>query len=109
MPERGLITDARAVAGFVPDCIVLFKRLLGDGRVPRSRKALLALSIGYLAFPLDLVPDFIPGVGQLDDALLIVLLLRGLLRSSGPALVTEHWPGPDSSLGMVLRLAPAAR
>ena len=56
----GRRSDARAWAGFIPDCIVLFKRLIGDARVPRSRKILLGVMLIYLAMPFDLVPDFIP-------------------------------------------------
>ena len=97
--------DARALAGFVPDCVVLFRRLLQDPRVPRRRKVLLVGLIGYLAMPLDLVPDFIPVAGQLDDAILVAVVLRLVLRAGGPGLVTEHWPGPRSSLEVVLRLA----
>jgi uncharacterized membrane protein YkvA (DUF1232 family) len=55
----------------VPDCAVLFKRLLGDPRVPRRAKAALAVVVPYLAMPFDLIPDFIPVLGQLDDALLV--------------------------------------
>jgi uncharacterized membrane protein YkvA (DUF1232 family) len=99
--------DARTWAGFVPDCVVLFKRLLGDPRVPRRRKLLLAVLVGYLALPFDLVPDFIPVAGQLDDALAVALVLRAVLRGSGPALVREHWPGPPASLAVMLRLAGA--
>ena len=93
---------ARALAGFIPDCLVLAHRLLRDPRVPRRRKALLVLLIAYLASPLDLVPDFIPVVGLLDDAILVVFVLRGVLRSGGDALVREHWPGPQRSLAVVL-------
>jgi uncharacterized membrane protein YkvA (DUF1232 family) len=96
---------ARALAGFVPDCLVLFKRLLGDARVPRGSKLLLALSIAYLAFPLDLIPDFIPVIGYLDDAVVVAAILRALVRSAGPSVVAEHCPGPRRSLDMVLRLA----
>ena len=96
---------ARALAGFIPDCIVLCGRLLRDPRVPRRKKALLVLLTGYLALPFDLIPDFIPVAGQLDDALIVALVLRSLLRGSGEALVREHWPGPSSSLALVLRLA----
>src|SRR4051812_3842393 len=53
----GRRTDARALAGFIPDCIVLFRRLLADDRIPRSRKALVLGLIAYLAMPFDLVPD----------------------------------------------------
>jgi uncharacterized membrane protein YkvA (DUF1232 family) len=74
---------ARSVAGFIPDCMVLLRRLLGDSRVPRRHKLLLGALIGYLALPLDLVPDFIPVAGQLDDAVLVALVLCSLLRSGG--------------------------
>ena len=61
--------NARALAGFIPDCAVLVGRLLRDSRVPRRHKLLLAGLLAYLAFPFDLVPDFIPVAGQLDDVL----------------------------------------
>jgi uncharacterized membrane protein YkvA (DUF1232 family) len=105
----GRRSDARAWAGFIPDCLVLFKRLLGDARVPRLQKVLVGLLIGYLALPFDLVPDFIPIAGQLDDAILVALVLRGVVRTAGVALVREHWPGPEASLHLILRLVPAER
>jgi uncharacterized membrane protein YkvA (DUF1232 family) len=98
---------ARAVAGFIPDCVVLVSRLLADPRVPRRRKLLLGALVGYLALPFDLVPDFIPVAGQLDDAIIVALALRAVLHSGGPGLVHEHWPGPDSSLVVILRLIGA--
>jgi uncharacterized membrane protein YkvA (DUF1232 family) len=97
--------DARALAGFIPDCVVLFRRLLADPRVPRSRKLVLAGLIVYLAMPIDLVPDFIPVAGQLDDAIIAALVLRIVLRGAERSLVSEHWPGPQRSLDLVCRLA----
>jgi uncharacterized membrane protein YkvA (DUF1232 family) len=97
--------DARDVARFVPDCIVLVRRLLGDPRVPRRHKLLLGALVGYLAFPFDLVPDFIPVAGYLDDALLVALTLRAVLRGTGGELLREHWPGPESSLALLPRFA----
>lgn len=94
----------RGVARFIPDCIVLLRRLLGDPRVPRRYKLLLGALVGYLALPFDLVPDFIPVAGHLDDAVIVALALRAVLRGSGTELLQEHWPGPESSLAVVLRL-----
>lgn len=98
----------RAVAGLVPDFVVLFRRLLGDQRVPRSSKLLLAAVVPYLAMPFDLVPDFIPVAGYLDDAIIVAFVLRRVLRGVDAELVREHWPGPDRSLRAVLRLAGAS-
>lgn len=100
---------ARALAGFVPDCVILVGRLLRDPRVPRRRRLLLLLAAGYLALPIDLVPDFIPVAGQLDDAIVLALALRGLLRGGDEQLLREHWPGPEQSLALLLRLAKRER
>lgn len=97
--------DARAAVRFIPDCLILFRRLLSDPRVPRARKLAIFLLIGYLALPIDLVPDFIPVVGQLDDAILVVLVLRLVLAGGGPTLLAEHWPGPPESAAPIERLA----
>ena len=109
----GRRTDARALATFIPDCIVLVARLLRDPRVPRRRKALLVGLAAYLALPFDLVPDFIPIAGQLDDVIVVALVLRHLVRSCGPAIVHDNWPGPERSLDVLLRavgrLEPSAR
>jgi uncharacterized membrane protein YkvA (DUF1232 family) len=95
----------RDVARFIPDCIVLVRGLLRDPRVPRRHKRLLGALVGYLVLPFDLVPDFIPVAGHVDDALVVFLALRVVLRGSGSELVREHWRGPESSLALVLRFA----
>ena len=97
--------DARALATLIPDSIVLVNRLLRDPRVPRRRKWLLVALVGYLALPFDLVPDFIPVAGQLDDVIVVALVLRSLVRSGGEPLVRELWPGPERTLGLILRFA----
>jgi uncharacterized membrane protein YkvA (DUF1232 family) len=81
---------------------VLVRRLLGDPRVPRRHKLLLGALVAYLASPIDLVPDFIPVAGQLDDSILVALVLRAVARGCGRELLEEHWPGP-------LRFAPWPR
>ena len=97
--------DARALATFIADCIVLVTRLAREPRVPRRRKLLLVALVGYLALPFDLVPDFIPVAGQLDDAIIVALVLRSFVRSGGEQLIRELWPGPEQSLALILRLA----
>ena len=97
--------DARALAGFIPDCVVMVSRLARDRRISRSRRAALFIALGYLALPIDLVPDFLPGIGQLDDAVVLGLALRLVVHGSGTGLVREAWPGPEASLTLVLRAA----
>jgi uncharacterized membrane protein YkvA (DUF1232 family) len=98
---------ARDVVWFVPDCVALVRALLRDPRVSRRHKRMLGLLVGYLALPFDIVPDFIPVAGHLDDALLVALAMRVVLRGSGSELLREHWRGPESSLAVVLRFAGA--
>lgn len=101
----GRRSDARALAGFIPDCVVLFRRLLADRRVPRSRKLALLLLLAYLVLPIDLVPDFIPVAGQLDDAILVAICLGFVLRGGGRGLLAEHWPGPPQGARLIGRIA----
>jgi uncharacterized membrane protein YkvA (DUF1232 family) len=97
--------DARALAGFIPDCLVLVSRLARNPTISRPRRALLFLVLGYLALPIDLVPDFLPGIGQLDDAVLLGLALRLVVHGGGTEMVRAAWPGPEASLTIVLRAA----
>lgn len=98
----GRRTDARALAGFVPDCLVLMRRLLAEGR----HRVLLAAALAYLASPVDLVPDFLPVVGQLDDLLVVALVLRRVLRTD-PDRLAALWPGPERSLRVIERAVGA--
>lgn len=96
---------ARAIGGFIPDCIILFKGLVTDDAVKKRYKLLLVLLIGYLAMPIDIVPDFIPVAGQLDDAIIVALVLHLVAKGAGKDAITRHWHGPDSSLHTLLKLA----
>jgi uncharacterized membrane protein YkvA (DUF1232 family) len=84
---------------------VLVTRLARDPRVPRRRKLLLIALVAYLSLPFDLVPDFIPVAGQLDDAIIVALVLRHFVRAGGEPMIRELWPGPEQSLALILRLA----
>ncbi len=105
--RTGRRPEVRALVRLVPDCLVLFRRLAADPRTPRRGKLMLVALIAYLAMPFDLIPDFVPVLGQLDDAILVALVLRAVLRASGPDRVREHWPGPESTLAGILRVAGA--
>jgi uncharacterized membrane protein YkvA (DUF1232 family) len=106
---HGRREDARAFATFIPDCIVLVTRLARDPRVPRRRKLLLVALVAYLGLPFDLVPDFIPVAGQLDDAIIVAFVLRHFVRAGGEPMIRELWPGPEESLALILRLARPRR
>lgn len=89
----------------VPACLALIRDILRDPTIPRRHKITPAFAIAYLAFPIDLIPDLIPGIGQLDDALVIAWTLRHLVRVAGRERVEQHWTGDPYSLQRILRLA----
>jgi uncharacterized membrane protein YkvA (DUF1232 family) len=84
---------------------VLFKRLLRDPRVPRRAKVTLALVLPYLAMPFDLIPDFLPVIGQVDDVIIVAAVFGYVTRRAGRDVITELWPGSETGLRVVLSLA----
>ena len=99
----GRRTAAREIATLLPDLLMLFKGLIGDPRVPRSSKALLFFGAAWIASPIDLIPEFIPVLGPLDDAVVAALILRPLVRTTGEDVVGEHWRGDEETLRRILR------
>jgi uncharacterized membrane protein YkvA (DUF1232 family) len=89
----------------LPDLIRLIARLVGDPLLPRAAKIALAAAMVYLASPVDLVPDFIPLLGYLDDLLLAAVLVDGLLNYVDRGLVLKYWPGTPDSLERIARAA----
>ena len=73
--------------------------------MPRRSKLLLVALVGYLALPVDLIPDFLPGIGHVDDVFVVAFALRAVLRATGSTVIKENWPGSADSLRLVLRLA----
>ena len=98
-------TAARELALLVPNLLLLFRGLLGDARVPRSAKVVLAIAAAWIASPIDLIPEFIPIAGPLDDAIVAALALRYLVKRTGRELVVEHWRGERATLELLLRTA----
>jgi uncharacterized membrane protein YkvA (DUF1232 family) len=98
-------TTLRDAARILPDLLRLVRRLAADGSVPRGARIRLWLLLGYLAMPFDVVPDFIPVVGFADDAILVAVVLRSVVRRAGPSKIAEHWPGSLAGLRAVEALA----
>jgi len=88
----------------LPDLLRLVTRLARDSTLPSGVRLRLWLLLGYLALPLDLVPDFIPVIGYADDAVVTLLVLRSVAHRSGPDAIRRHWPGTVAGLDAVLRL-----
>jgi uncharacterized membrane protein YkvA (DUF1232 family) len=102
----GRRTAARELAALIPNVVVLFRGLLRDPSVPFGSKALLVFAVAWLVSPIDLVPEFIPVVGPLDDAIVAALVLRSVLRRTDRDVVESYWRGDPGTLD---RLAGARR
>ncbi len=100
----GRRTAARELAALVPNLLVLFRGLLRDPRVPRGTKLLVLLAVLWVASPVDLVPEFVPVAGPLDDAIVAALVLRAVLRRTDRAVLEHHWRGDRGTLDLLLRL-----
>jgi uncharacterized membrane protein YkvA (DUF1232 family) len=88
----------------LPDLLRLLRRLAADRGVPRAARVRLWLLLGYLAIPIDLVPDFVPVLGYADDAIVVSLVLRSVVRRAGAPVIRRHWPGTDHGLAALGRL-----
>jgi uncharacterized membrane protein YkvA (DUF1232 family) len=96
--------DLKDTLRLLPDLIRLIKRLAADPDTPRGVRIRLALLLGYLALPFDLIPDFVPVLGYADDAIIVALVLRSTTRSAGPDALAKHWPGTPEGLTALKRL-----
>jgi uncharacterized membrane protein YkvA (DUF1232 family) len=94
----------------IPNYLKLLFGLLRDRRVAAVDKLLVAGAIAYVLSPFDLVPDFIPFLGEVDDVFLVLTALQRLIHNAGRRVVLDHWAGPreelhDLNLGRVLSAA----
>lgn len=94
-------TDLKEYVLLLPRMLKLVWRLARDPRVPARTKATLFLLGGYLVSPIDIIPDFIPGIGQLDDIAVIAFVLDQLLNRLPEDVVAEHWEGDEDLLQIV--------
>jgi uncharacterized membrane protein YkvA (DUF1232 family) len=100
---------AKTLATLIPNLVSLFRGLLRDPRVPLGSKILLWLGVVWIASPIDLLPEFLPVVGPLDDAVVAALVLRHLVRTAGEDVVRDHWRGDPRTLDRILRVASIGR
>ena len=101
-PDRDQqLTTLKEYAMFGPRLIKLVWRLMRDKRVPSRVKATLFILAAYLASPIDIIPDFIPGIGQVDDLVLAAFALDQILNRVPDDVVREHWDGDDDVLEVI--------
>ena len=100
----GLLKEA---VGFLPNCVTMLRRLRRDPRVPRSAKVAVAVAIAWVVSPIDLIPEFLPVIGPLDDVVAVVLLLRFAATRTPVEAITDAWPGEPAVLDRLL--GPARR
>jgi uncharacterized membrane protein YkvA (DUF1232 family) len=105
-PRGGLLRESLRL---LPDVLRLIRRLAADPTLPRGVRIRLGLLLAYLAFPIDLVPDFIPILGYADDAIIVTAVLRGVVRRAGIDAVRAHWPGTDDGFAALARLTGLPR
>ncbi|HVM34982.1 MAG TPA: DUF1232 domain-containing protein [Actinomycetota bacterium] len=100
-PSADVRTRLSEYALLAPRLVKLVMRLMRDKRVPARSKAMMVVLAGYLASPIDLVPDFIPGAGYLDDLVIAAFVLDQILNRVPEHLVAEHWDGDEDILQVV--------
>jgi uncharacterized membrane protein YkvA (DUF1232 family) len=96
----------RDLAAFLPDCVVLVRRLARDPRVPRRAKVAVALAGLWVLSPIDLIPEFLPVIGPLDDVVVVALALRYAARRVPRDVLLAAWPGEPRLLERLLGPPP---
>lgn len=96
---------AQELALLIPNLVRLFRGLLADPRVPLRAKVVLGLGLLWIVSPIDLIPEFVPVAGPLDDAIVAAVVLGYVSRVVGRDVVREHWHGDPTILARLLRLA----
>lgn len=101
----GRKTAARELATLLPNIAFLFRGLMRDRRVSRFDKVLLGVGVAWVVSPIDLIPEFIPVVGPLDDVVVAALILRRIIRRAGSDALRDHWRGDPATLERIVRLS----
>jgi uncharacterized membrane protein YkvA (DUF1232 family) len=105
-PSGNVITESLRL---MPDLLRLVARLARDPTLPENVRVRLGLLLAYLAFPLDLIPDFVPLLGYADDVIAVLWALRGVIRAVGEEPIRRKWPGTRTGCEALLSLAKAKK
>jgi uncharacterized membrane protein YkvA (DUF1232 family) len=97
-------TDLKEYVLLLPRLLKLVVNLARDPRVPARSKALLFMVGGYVASPVDVIPDFIPGLGQLDEVVLIAFVLDRIINRVPEEVISDHWTGDRDLLEVVRQI-----
>ncbi|MEX0667353.1 MAG: DUF1232 domain-containing protein [Acidimicrobiia bacterium] len=100
----GRRSAAHELATLIPNLVLLFRGLIRDQRVPRTSKLWLGFAVAWFLSPIDLIPEFIPVIGPLDDAIVAALVLRHVLKRTDRSVLAEHWRGDPAILDSIIRL-----
>jgi uncharacterized membrane protein YkvA (DUF1232 family) len=92
----------RDLAAFIPDCVTTVRRLRKDPRVPRRAKVAIVVAGLWVASPIDLIPEFLPIIGPLDDIVVVALALRYAGRQVPREVLLAAWPGDPRLLERLL-------
>jgi uncharacterized membrane protein YkvA (DUF1232 family) len=103
-PAPNVLRAGKEALLFFPRLVQLLYRLARDPEVPRQAKAVLGFTVVYLLSPIDIIPDFIPVLGYLDDLYIVVLAVSFVLESAGEAKVRQHWTGSQDVIEVVNRV-----
>lgn len=98
----------KSVIMLIPNFLKLMGRLFTDSRVPLAEKAMLVGAIAYVISPLDLIPDVIPVIGQVDDLYLVGLVVLRLLARTDDGVIQQHWDGRGDLASTVNKIVRAA-
>lgn len=94
--------SARDLVRFLPDCVTLLRRLRKDPRVPRRAKVAVAVAAVWVLSPIDLIPEFLPVIGPIDDIVVVALALRYAGRRVPREAILEAWPGEPRMIERLL-------
>src|SRR5262245_1073054 len=94
------------MASLIPDCVTTIRRLRKDPRVPPRAKVAIVVAAVWLASPIDLIPEFLPVIGPLDDIVVVALALRYAGRQVPRDVLLAAWPGEPRLLERLLGPAP---